>query len=196
MVYCQKCGEQLPDDALYCSRCGQKLSEPVQSEPSGLEERATWRAGRAEERIRERIEKRREEMGPDYLDGVGFGVFLIVVAWVYLQFPAVFSNFLRWFEKWTNGPTILPLVLVEPIALFFTLMGAWGIVEGAIRSASGRVSKGIGNIVGGFMSLALAYMFRAYGAGTLAPSALLPAFIIIIGAGILISALLRSLSHM
>ncbi len=195
MIYCPKCGEQLPDDALYCSKCGQKLSEPVQPEPTGPAERAKWRAERAEERI-ERRERRREEMGPDYLDGVGFGVFLIVVAWTYLQFPSVFSNFLRWFETWTHGPTFLPLVLVEPIALFFTLMGAWGIVEGAIRSASGRVSKGIGDIVGGFMSLALAYMFRSYGAGNLAPSALLPAFIIIIGASILISALLRSISHM
>jgi hypothetical protein len=196
MIYCPKCGEQLPDDALYCSRCGQKLSEPVQVEPTGPTESATRRAERAEERIKERIERRREEMGPDYLDGVGFGVFLIVVAWTYIQFPSVFSNFLRWFETWTNGPTILPFTLVEPIALFFTLMGAWGIVEGAIRSASGRIGKGIGNIVGGFMSLALAYMFRSYGAGTLAPSALLPAFIIIIGASILVSALLRSLSHM
>ena len=138
----------------------------------------------------DRIE--RIDRGPDYLDGVGFGVFLIAIAWVYLQYPWVGNEIIAWFRTWTTGPTILPLILSQPIFLFFVIMGAWGILEGALRMASGRVMRGIGNIVGALGSFAIAYMIQLYGQGSISGSALLPGFIIIIGASIVLSAIVNS----
>jgi hypothetical protein len=134
----------------------------------------------------------RWDRGPDYLDGVGFGVFLIVVAWVYLQYPWVWDAIVAWFRTWTNGPTMLPLILSQPIFLFFAMMGVWGILEGGLRMVSGRVMRGLGNVVSALGSFALAYMIQLYGQGSLSGSALLPGFIIIIGASIVLSAIVNS----
>lgn len=126
----------------------------------------------------------------DYLDGVGFGVFLIVVAWIYLQYPWVWGELTAWFRSWVNGPNTLPLILAEPFALFFTIMGGWGIVEGALRMVSGRFTKGLGNIVGGAGGLVIAYMIRLYGQGAIRSGDLLPYFIMIMGATIILSTII------
>ena len=158
------------------------MDEPV----SSFEGR--WR--RRYERRFERFE--RLERGPDYLDGVGFGVFLIAIAWVYIQYPWVWGEIAAWFRGWVNGPTVLPLILTEPIFLFFVIMSAWGLVEGALRMVSGRVAKGLGNIVGAIGGFAVAYLIRLYGQGAISGTNLLPSFIIIIGASIVLIAIVSS----
>jgi hypothetical protein len=178
-VYCPKCGKELPDDAAFCDRCGQKIGDPV-APSDGWESR--W-----ERRMDRRFERFNRQ---DYLDGVGFGVFLIGVAWVYLQYPWVWGELTVWFRSWVNGPNTLPPILAEPIFLFFTIMGGWSIVEGAIRMVSGRFAKGLGNIVGGVGGLAIAYMIRLYGQGAIRSGDLLPYFIMIIGATIILSAVI------
>jgi hypothetical protein len=185
MIYCPKCGKELPDDAAFCDRCGHKMGEPVPPTPpfEGRWERR-W------ERRMDRIE--RLDRGPDYLGGVGFGVFLIAIAWVYLQYPWVWDEIVAWFRTWTAGPTMLPLILAQPIFLFFVIMGAWGILEGGLRMASGRVMRGIGNIVSALGNFAIAYMVQLYGQGSISGSALLPGFIIIIGASIVLNAIVNS----
>lgn len=183
MIYCPKCGKELPDDAAFCDRCGHKIGEPV----GPFEGRwRSWYTHRVESRLE------RASRGPDYLDGVGFGVFLITVAWVYLQYPWVTQEIIAWFHTWVNGPTILPVILAEPIVLFFLIMGFWGLAEGGLRMISGRVTRGLGNIVGALGSFAIAYMVRSYGQGLIDGSSLLPGFIIIIGASIVLSAIVSS----
>ncbi len=179
MIYCPQCGKELPDAAAFCDRCGHKIGEPVA--PS----EGRWRG-----RYAARVE--RATRGPDYLDGVGFGVFLIAVAWVYLQYPWVGTELVAWFRTWVNGPTYLPVILVEPIFLFFIIMGGWGLAEGGLRMISGRISRGLGNIVGALGNFAIAYLIRSYGQGLIAASGLLPGFVIIIGASIVLSAILGS----
>jgi hypothetical protein len=185
MVYCPKCGKELPADAVFCDRCGQKMSEPVVPTER-------WES-RFERRMERRFE-RWENHGPDYLDGVGFGVFLIAVAWVYLQYPWVWEEFTAWFSGWINGPTMLPLILAEPIVLFFMVMGGWSLIEGTLRVVSGRVMKGLSNVIGSIGSLAIAYMMRLYGQGEINGSAILPYFIMIIGATIVLSAVVGTIA--
>jgi hypothetical protein len=185
MIYCPQCGKELPDDAAFCDRCGHKMSEPV----SPFEGRWAHRTERHMRHI-ERLE--RLDRGPDYLDGVGFGVFLVAIAWVYLQYPWVWDEITAWFRDWVNGPTMLPLILTGPIFLFFMIMGTWGILEGALRMVAGRVTRGIGNIVGAMGSFAIAYMIQLYGQSIISGSTLLPGFIIIIGAMIVLTAVVNS----
>jgi hypothetical protein len=87
---------------------------------------------------------------------------------------------------------MLPLILAQPIFLFFVIMGAWGILEGGLRMASGRVMRGIGNIVSALGNFAIAYMVQLYGQGSISGSALVPGFIIIIGASIVLNAIVNS----
>ena len=180
LVYCPKCGKELTEKATFCDRCGQRLGES-RSTPF------------FEDRISKRIEKTLDRHGPDYLDGIGFGVFLIAAAWTFLQFPLVFDDLLFWMRTWRNGLTMLPMVLIEPLVLFFIIMGSWGIIEGAIRITSGRIAKGIGNIVSGLGSLALAYLFRSYGNGIIAETAIIPSLVIIIGASVVLSSIFNSI---
>ena len=141
-----------------------------------------------------RVEMRmvRFDRGPDYLDSVGFGVFLIGVAWVYIQYPWVGEEIISWFRGWVNGPTMLPIILTEPIFLFLVIMAALGLVEGTLRMVSGRVAKGLGNIIGAIGGFAVAYLVRLYGQGMITSANLLPSFIIIIGASIVLSAVVSS----
>jgi hypothetical protein len=184
MVYCPKCGKEIPVDAVYCDRCGQKMDEAA----SPFEER--WK--RRYERRFEHFE--RSDRGSDYLDGVGFGVFLIAIAWVFLQYPWVWEEIVAWFRGWVNGPTVLPLILTEPIFLFFVIMSTWGLVEGALRMVSGRISRGLGNIVGAICGFAVAYLIRLFGQGAISGASLIPGFIIIIGTSIVLSAVVNSFS--
>jgi hypothetical protein len=184
MIYCAKCGKGLPDDATFCDKCGQKVNEPVS--PSERWER------RWERRMDGRFNI--SDYRKDYLDGVGFGVFLIAIAVLILQYPWFWTEVTAWFSSWTHGPNMIPVILAEPVALFFTVMGGWGLVEGALRIISGRTMKGLMNVVSGLTGLAFAYMVRLYGQGALASSDILPFFIIIVGASIVLSAVLGSLA--
>jgi len=172
MVYCPKCGKELPGNVVYCDGCGQKISGPTTS--PAREAGGRW--------------SRRE---PDYMGGVSFGVFLIVVAWVFLQYPAIWQWFIDWLKEWeSSGPTALPLVLVEPVSLFFLAFGGWEIISGFIRwGTGGRLSAAVSDVVGGFFGVALGYAFREYGAGVIAWGSMLPIFIILVGGSILLSTL-------
>jgi hypothetical protein len=87
---------------------------------------------------------------------------------------------------------MLPLILTEPIFLFFVIMSAWGLVEGALRMVSGHIVKGIGNVVGAIGGFAVAYLIRLFGQGAISGANLFPSFVIIIGASIVLSAIVSS----
>ena len=172
MVSCPRCGKELPEEAVYCDRCGQRLGGQTIG-PAG-EARGRWR--------------RRE---PDYMGGIGFGVFLIVVAWVFLQYPSVGQWFIDWLRGWgTYGPTALPIVLAEPASLFSLAFGGWQILSGFIRwGVGGRHSAAVSDVIGGIFGVSLGYALREYGAGVIAWGSMLPIFIILVGGSILLSAL-------
>lgn len=176
----------------------------------GLPPRGRWEADarRVGDEVREAVREVREEIReevrgpareargewrrrePDYMGGVGFGVFLIIVAWVFLQYPAIGQWFIDWFKEWQSaGPTALPVVLVEPMSLFFLAFGGWEILSGFIRwGVGGRLSAAVSDVAGGLFGVALGYAFREYGAGVIAWGSMLPIFIILVGGSILLSA--------
>ncbi|MCJ7573597.1 hypothetical protein MUO93_04960, partial [Candidatus Bathyarchaeota archaeon] len=95
-----------------------------------------------------------------------------------------------WFKEWeSSGPTALPVVLVEPVSLFFLAFGGWEIISGLIKwGVGGRLSAAVSDVVGGLVGMVLGYAFREYGAGVIAWRSMLPIFIILVGGSILSSA--------
>ena len=165
MKHCPRCGKELPDEAEYCTRCGEHV---------GL-------LG---------SERRHRYASTSWLDGVGFGVFLIAAAWVIIQFPFFWGDLVAWAQTFSSGITMPPAVLVEPLAVFFTIEGWWGIGQGVIRGVSGgSPSQAVSDIVGGCLWLAFVYVLRGYAAGIISPSFIVPFFIIGIGVSVLVSGL-------
>jgi len=176
LVYCPKCGKEQPPDTQYCDRCGQKINEPVN---------------------RVRIDLFRDYSKTEWLDGVGFGVFLIVVASVLLRYSWFFDEFSSWLKTWQyTGPTMIPPNLIPPIFYFFVLMGAWGILEGLIRISLGaKLSRGLRNMVGGGFSIGVAFILRTYSLGRLSHSNIFPAFIILFALMIIISGIVTGIDN-
>lgn len=76
------------------------------------------------------------------------------------------------------------------VAVFFTIMSGFRIVKGVMRGFIGDSSeRAVNDIVSGCFNFALAYLLRRYAAGTVAPSFIIPAFVIFIGLSIIASGL-------
>jgi hypothetical protein len=104
MVYCRKCGETLPNDAAYCRRCGERvIHEPRLNHVYDRNLRTAW------------------------IDSLGFGVFLLTIAWMILEYPFFWGEFISWMKSLFGGIIMIPISIVEPAAVFLTIMGGWGI---------------------------------------------------------------------
>ena len=167
MVYCRKCGETLPEDAAYCRRCGERVVlEPRKEHVFNRNLRTAW------------------------IDGLGFGVFLLTVAWMILEYPFFWGEFVSWLMSLLGGITMIPVSIVEPAAVFLTIMGGWGIVKGVTRGfIGGSYGQAVIDIVSGCLNFFLADLLRRYAVGTVAPSFIIPAFVIFIGLSIIASGL-------
>ena len=171
MVYRMKCGEGLPLDAAYCRKCGEKvIYEPKLDPGFNRNFRTAW------------------------IDNLGFGVFLLVVAWMVLEYPFFWGEFISWLKSVSGEITMIPISIVEPAAVFLTIMGAWGIANGVIRGFIGdRYQRAVNNNVSGCFNFALVYFLLRYASGTLASSFIIPTFVIFIGLSIIASGLVNGL---
>ncbi|MCX6642397.1 MAG: hypothetical protein NTV15_03295 [Candidatus Bathyarchaeota archaeon] len=89
---------------------------------------------------------------------------------------------------------MIPISIVEPVAVFLIIMGVWGIAKGVIRGSIGcNYVRAVNDIVSGCFNFALAYLLRRYAVGTVAPSFIMPAFVIFIGISMIASGLVTSL---
>jgi hypothetical protein len=160
LVYCLKCGKELSLDAQYCDRCGHKVGDQLNT--------LNIRVGRI-------------YSNTNWLDSVGFGIFLIAVAVVFLRYFWFFDELFRWLKTWElSGPTMLPTILIPPIFYFFILVGTWGILKGLIRISLGdRISKGLRDVVDGGFGLSVAMILRIYSIGRLSASNIFPTFLIL-----------------
>lgn len=125
----------------------------------------------------------------DVLEGVGFGVFLLVVATIALNYPGVHRVLFEWVRSWgVSGLTPLPVQLLSPLYWFFTAMGTWSLISAVIRFYSGWNSwRATQDLVGGVFNFFIVYLIQQYGTAAFTWRLLFPAFLVFVGAQIVIS---------
>jgi uncharacterized RDD family membrane protein YckC len=125
----------------------------------------------------------------DVLESVGFGVFLLVVATIALNYPGTHRVLFDWVRSWgTSGLTLVPGQLLSPLYWFFTAMGTWSLISAAIRYYSGWNSwRAAQDVVGGVFNFFMVYLIQRYGATAFTWRMLFPAFLVFVGAQVVIS---------
>lgn len=125
----------------------------------------------------------------DFLGGVGFGVFLLVVATIALNYPGVHRVLFDWVRSWgASGLTPVPAQLLPPLYWLFTAMGAWSIISAVIRYYSGWNSwRAAQDVVGGVFNFLMVYLIQRYGTAAFTWRMLFPAFLVFVGAQAVIS---------
>jgi uncharacterized RDD family membrane protein YckC len=129
----------------------------------------------------------------DPLGSAGFGVFLIVMATIALNFPGLSAVLVEWIHSWgVSGVSWPPSELATPVYWFFMAMGSWSIIVAAIRYLMNWYAhKAPQDIVGGVFNLLLAYLVRFYGFSFFNWRVVVPLFIVMVGAQMLVGGLLR-----
>ncbi|OGD45070.1 hypothetical protein A3K69_06495 [Candidatus Bathyarchaeota archaeon RBG_16_57_9] len=129
----------------------------------------------------------------DPLGSAGFGVFLIVVATIALSYPGLHVILADWIRSWSaNGLTWPPAELAPAVFWFFTAMGSWSIISAVLRYLMGWSPwRAPQDIVGGVFNFLLAYLVRFYGFDFFTWRIIIPMFIILVGAQILVGGLLH-----
>ena len=125
----------------------------------------------------------------DFLEGVGFGVFLLVVATIALNYPGVHRVLFDWVRSWgVSGLTPVPGQLLPPLYWFFTAMGTWSLISAVIRYYSGWNSwRAAQDVVGGVFNFFMVYLIQRYGTAAFTWRILFPAFLVFVGAQVVIS---------
>ncbi|MBN2334590.1 RDD family protein [Candidatus Bathyarchaeota archaeon] len=128
----------------------------------------------------------------DLLEGAGFGVFLIVVATIVLNYPGTHLVVLDWVRSWmASGITPIPEALLAPLYWFFTAMGTWGVLTAVIRYYTGwNRWRAAQDILGGLFNFYLAYIIQRHGIGAFTWSILFPAFLVFVGGQVIVSVFL------
>ena len=129
----------------------------------------------------------------DPLDSAGFGVFLIVVATIALNNPGLRTVMVEWVRSWgVSGLSWPPAELAPAAYWFFMAMGSWSILSAAIRYLMAWSPwRAPQDIVGGVFNFLLAYLVWSYGFSFFTWRVVVPLFIIMVGAQILVGGLLR-----
>jgi len=129
----------------------------------------------------------------DPLDSAGFGVFLIVVATVALNFQGLGAVLLEWIRSWgVSGLSWPPAELAPAAYWFFVAMGSWSIIAALIRYLTGwSPHKAPQDIVGGVFNFVLAYIIQFYGFDFFTWRFIIPLFIVMVGAQMFLGGLLR-----
>jgi uncharacterized RDD family membrane protein YckC len=66
----------------------------------------------------------------DFLEGIGFGVFLLVVATIAFNYPGIHRVLFSWVRGWgMSGLTPVPGELLPPLYWFYTAMGTWSVIS-------------------------------------------------------------------
>lgn len=141
--------------------------------------------------INNRINDRRSYNNSNisWLDSVGFGVFLLIIAFIFLRYPWFIDEFIIWIKNWSIfGPYMAPITLIPPIYNFFILIGIWNILKGLLKIFLGvKILKSFKDIIEGGFDLGIALILRTYYLGKITAPNILSAFLILLGLTIILT---------
>ena len=166
MPYCKKCGAEYSEGSKFCSKCGTSLTEYKREE---------WRKPREECFGESRAER-------DYLGLISFGIFLIIIAYIFITNPWIPSDFFDWTDKLGQGIFQPSERLIFVFAFFLGLIGVSNFIIATVRFALKQPwRKPLSDILGGVGLLSFAYFINLYGQGLLSWQLALVQSIIVVG---------------
>jgi hypothetical protein len=155
MPYCTKCGAEYQEGAKFCPKCGSSIA-------------GEWRPPRDE-----CFGGKKQES--DYVGLASFGIFLLIVAFLFLDIVSFFTNLFDGMFQPSGR-------LIDVFALFLILIGASAFVTAGIRAAIKQpFRKSLSDVFGGIAFIAFAYLVNRYSQGALDWQIVLVLEIIIIG---------------
>jgi len=186
-MYCQKCGKELAPDATYCHSCGAKVGAYTPADWWGERQRWRW------ERRRDRWERHDwEPIDAAWGAVAGFG-YLIIIGLMVFWYPDVFTLLVKYLESWgTYGHPVLPgHALGQPIIFLFSTCGVWGIVTSGLRLAfTSRFARSLRGVVGGLLSLYVAFILTSFYGKVLTGAGLVLAFFVGLAAMVVVNAMI------
>ena len=186
-MYCQKCGKELAPGTAYCQFCGAKVGG--YSPADWWWERQRWRWERREER-RERHDWEPIDAAWGTITGVGY---LIIIGLMIFWYPDVFTLIVKYLEGWgTYGHPVLPgHALGEVMIFLFTSCGIWGVLTSGLRVAlTSRLARPLRGVVGGLLSLYVAFILSSFYAKALNGPGLVLAFFVGLAAMIVVDGMI------
>ncbi|MCP8304306.1 MAG: zinc-ribbon domain-containing protein [archaeon] len=166
MPYCKNCGAEYSEGARFCPKCGA---------PVAGYEREEWKGPR-DECFGERRGKR------DYLGLVSFGIFLLIVGYIFFTNPWIPSDFFIWIENLGKGVFKPSIGLINVFALFLALIGVSNFIIAGIRVALRQPwRRPLSGTLTGVGLLLFAYFVNLYGQDLLTWQVALVLGIVVIG---------------
>jgi hypothetical protein len=177
MPYCKRCGAEYQEGAKFCIKCGSSITEewkPPRDECFG--------------------EKKQET---DYIGLASFGIFLLIVAYLFLTNPLLGEDIVSFFTNLSDAKFLPSGRLIDIFTLFLILIGAWSFVEAGIRAAIKQpFRKSLSGVFTGVAFIIFAYLVSRYSQGTLDWQIALVLEIIIIGILIILYGIIVSQGKM
>lgn len=155
MSHCPKCGREVSEGDRFCPYCGVSLAPEV-NEILRHKQRYT--------REREVCFGARERE-KDHLGLVSFGMFLLIVGFVFLSNPHIIDDVLLWFDQLIRNQVLTrpPKRLITSAVLFFGLIGLSNFLTAGIRLMIGENRRRIlADTLSGVGLVSFAYLINLY----------------------------------
>ena len=158
MATCPKCGAEANEGDEFCPFC----STSLRTKPGEKVEKEGYALGEKDVCFGEREHRR------DYFGLVSFGIFLVIVGFIFIANPSVISDFTSWIELMTREKTLRrpSLGLIDSATLFFCLLGSSNFFIAGIRFMADKskvMRQVLTNILTGVALVLFSYLIYLYG---------------------------------
>ncbi len=175
MPYCRKCGTELSEGVEFCPKCGTPIVKYRREELKPPRE--------------ECFGERRER---DYLGLVSFGIFLLIVGYIFITNQWIPSHFFNWIENLGKGDFKPSIELINVFVLFLVLIGISNFIIAGMRVALRQPwRRPLSDTLAGVGLLSFAYFINLYGQGLLTWQIALVSGIVVIGVLVIIYGVIR-----
>ncbi|MBS7630306.1 hypothetical protein KEJ47_01820 [Candidatus Bathyarchaeota archaeon] len=128
----------------------------------------------------------------DPINLLGFGVFIIIVSLIIINFPNVFNDLFSWFRSLEFGKIIIiPNSLIWPLIWLLIGGGVWNLASCGIRLLTNiNKRKSISDGFRGLFFLVSSFFLREYSYNLISFTSLLSSLLISLGTLIVLSSIL------